>query len=733
MKILIVGYYDKCNLGDELFKESFKLLFPSHELYICNIDDIPRTTYFDLLIFGGGDLMNEYFIGKLKRLNRPEKKIGLGIGFLDVNVRADYVNLFSCICTRTRNMKLLKNLVNSISFRRVMCIPDLVFSLSVEPVSLSKGVLLIPSLDRISELPQIYDYICVFDELKDKVLSDNIIRTMDEFRNQISLVDKVVTYKFHGLVLSLMYKRFVVCDKRSFKCRDLLTSVFGDKYSQNLMFDSSSPSLKEDILRCLEYVETHRKVLMQKIEEYLNYTKLYYSEWSEEYMLGIFKVLDVPTDGTDYNKLDIQSLEVLMFDLKLGSNSCYRWGIEQSKNSLSDQYKWIYSDKHTKNIITKPFNTSNYNQDFHKSVHRYGWNYVTSNLESICSPTGILLDTYLDSSWNSRPHLCPWYGIVHHPDGIPSSYSESSMSRLFKSKFWQLSKPYCQGLISLSSYLSRQLETYVEKKLIHTTFHPMSQLLNQWNLNEWLLNGKRVLSVGNWLRDEYILYELNYNSKYKIYNSRIIPPQKIYAYNMIPDKDYILDSGSLGSGSLGSGSLGSGSLGSGSLGSGSLGSGSLGSGSSNNNLWLYFANKYYSRSNIYLSQVEIPNHDRNLKIEKEVQKKINSVVILPHQTNKEYDELLSSSVVLLYLIDSSASNTLLECIMSNTPVYINRTEASIEYLGVDYPLYYNDIKEVKINVIDIKKAYKYLKNLDKNRFSIDYFLNSLLEIYNNKK
>ena len=124
-------------------------------------------------------------------------------------------------------------------------------------------------------------------------------------------------------------------------------------------------------------------------------------------------------------------------------------------------------------------------------------------------------------------------------------------------------------------------------------------------------------------------------------------------------------------------------------------------------------------SNISLSR---DNISRKIHIYKNVH-------IIKHLENNEYDKLLSENLVFLNLIDASAVNTVLECIVRNTPIYVNRLPALEEILGNKYPLFYNNIDEVSdmLTFDYIEKAYYYLKNLDKNKFKIDYFIKKFKE------
>ena len=93
--------------------------------------------------------------------------------------------------------------------------------------------------------------------------------------------------------------------------------------------------------------------------------------------------------------------------------------------------------------------------------------------------------------------------------------------------------------------------------------------------------------------------------------------------------------------------------------------------------------------------------------------------------------MLSQNIVFLNLIDASAVNTLIECILRCTPIIINPLPAVQELLGSNYPLYYNNYYEVS-KILDntelIHQGYLYLADLDKTKFDVDYLTESLTKI-----
>jgi hypothetical protein len=129
------------------------------------------------------------------------------------------------------------------------------------------------------------------------------------------------------------------------------------------------------------------------------------------------------------------------------------------------------------------------------------------------------------------------------------------------------------------------------------------------------------------------------------------------------------------------------------------------------------------------------NENKYICYNNEINEINNKIHIINYVNNEEYDNILSSYVVFLKLYDASAVNTLIECIVRNTPIIINKLPAVVEYLGTDYPLYYNNINEVPSLLKrrwfnnKIKKAHKYLKCMNKDFLNINNFINSLNKLF----
>ncbi|MBE9061766.1 tetratricopeptide repeat protein [cf. Phormidesmis sp. LEGE 11477] len=101
---------------------------------------------------------------------------------------------------------------------------------------------------------------------------------------------------------------------------------------------------------------------------------------------------------------------------------------------------------------------------------------------------------------------------------------------------------------------------------------------------------------------------------------------------------------------------------------------------------------------------------------------------IAHVSNQDYDRLLSENIGFISLYDTSANNALIECIARATPLLINPLPAVVEYLGKDYPMYFQSLSEAAKKAEDlalIKATHEYLKSCDtRSKLSPDYFCQS---------
>lgn len=112
---------------------------------------------------------------------------------------------------------------------------------------------------------------------------------------------------------------------------------------------------------------------------------------------------------------------------------------------------------------------------------------------------------------------------------------------------------------------------------------------------------------------------------------------------------------------------------------------------------------------------------------------------ISYMSNYDYDHLLTENIVGIDLYDASANNVVVECIVRQTPLLIRRIPPVEEYLGKDYPLFFDcpeDASE-KIDDMDLlKETADYMANLaSEDRLTDVQFVNDMLasNVYKNIK
>ena len=102
-------------------------------------------------------------------------------------------------------------------------------------------------------------------------------------------------------------------------------------------------------------------------------------------------------------------------------------------------------------------------------------------------------------------------------------------------------------------------------------------------------------------------------------------------------------------------------------------------------------------------------------------------------SNEQYIKTLTSTIGFAYYYDCAASNALLEHIVSHSPVVVNKIPPIVEYLGEDYPMYYENIShnldQYLLDKNFIQETSDYLKQRSqKKEFTIEYFCESINEL-----
>lgn len=407
-------------------------------------------------------------------------------------------------------------------------------------------------------------------------------------------------------------------------------------------------------------------------------------------------------------------VEIISYELTGQKRSIYYYGLNEqvftSLYNLKESCQWILKDKYQTlnnenyqflNNVAFPLNKRKININdtnlFH-GYHRSGWNYVLSKLKELHNPNGVIFDSYLDKTFGWEydfltvaqviPYRKPWIGVFHHtPD---TDYTENNLVNVFSKKNFIDSLSHCRGLIVLSQSNQRWVQDQLAHLLINIPVialtHPTELVPEHLKFDYQLFKRqetRQIVQIGAWLRDSYAIYNLKVPTNFakvalkgRDMNNYFISEENLQTILCF----------------------------------------SRGIASNKARESCYLAgNKDVNKYIVGLTELIETNH--------------HSVAILENISNHQYDHILQSSLVFIKLVDASAVNTILECIVRNTPILVNRLPATEEYLGRNYPLFYDTLDEATQLLYDrrnIKKAYKYLCRMSKEKFTVEFFINSLM-------
>jgi polysaccharide pyruvyl transferase WcaK-like protein len=837
MNIFIIGYFNHYNTGDEQYKITFDYIFknylPNYENYLIKyIDcDLLKNTKIednDIIIVGGGDILNNYFINELliKFMSSQNKIIAFSVGlpYTNILVESNKLCIFDYIYLRTnQDINLFNNFINS---EKIIYIPDISYFLlnikldnpSFLYENIFRKLLLIKkkkicfSLNRhiynsnnkdqynliiynlsyfiIYLIQQNYHIVFLpFNTVKNTLDYDsnkeNDILIHNDVYNKINEIDKNtinnitnIDFELKPLEIFNLYDlfeisipmRFHACLFSIYKKIPFLP-IYTQRKIKNLLLDINwnyeykLPSNKKDIpinLESNKLLELFDEMINNNnLKNKLNYIceNLFQKYLEENINSFIDKIINNYSKETiiknNYidNKIDIlfnklQNLAVIYnykdfreidnnekkniivkftsFSLTNNINSPYNFGLLEKmfdNNKLFDyknEWKWIIKDFISKdynisNNLNGIFNINYINQSDESKTHRFGWQYIYENIKYLNNiNSNLYFDLYIDRTfhWEKNifkllgiiPYNKNWIGFIHHT--FDTSFSNYNNYKLIRDPDFIYSLVYCKGIFVLSETLKKELKDQFDllqiKVPIFSFVHPTKiDNIPKFSYKKYKLNNdKKLIHIGGWLRNIFSFYNLNIpkniiNKKYffkkeKINSFRKVAIKNIHMNNYFPDISMFenikfikidCDNSNIISNNC-----------------------SQKIGESTNN-WHKHAFEYLIKIN-------------------------NSVEIIERLENNEYDNILIENIVFINLVDASAINTLIECIIRNTPIIINKHPAVVELLGPNYPLYYDDIDQNIINLLlnkNIKKATKYLESLDKNKFDISFFINNLID------
>lgn len=384
----------------------------------------------------------------------------------------------------------------------------------------------------------------------------------------------------------------------------------------------------------------------------------------------------------------------------------YHYGLSQkilgNEFMASRELQWIYNDYTNKQYQLSSSTTTNHdvlpkddtlsstdikmnlthvNSNDFNGLHRSGWPFVMASMTKLHDPNSdIVFDNYVDRTFHwchdvylhvgLIPYKKPWIGVIHHT--MDEEYSDYNTTRLLKNPTFIESLKTCKGLIVLSDYLNTQLTPLVEVPIVSIK-HPTDLMVTKRFDFDAFSHEPAVVQVGAWLRNNYGIYALTPSEPWM---KKKVLRGKNMNHHFCPNDFKIEFDGSI--------------------------------------LTDMTNLSISSSTNKFITGMLKHLHEQYISVEE-----------LSTLSNDEYDTLLTNHIVFLDLVDVSAANTVIECIARYTPLVVNRHPAVVEYLGTDYPLFYDTMAEANKLVCDmdkIKSAHTYLRTMYKGDLRCEHFV-----------
>lgn len=382
--------------------------------------------------------------------------------------------------------------------------------------------------------------------------------------------------------------------------------------------------------------------------------------------------------------------------------------------------KWLVQHPSSLFVATSEFNVnldSIFRQSSFEGVHRAGWAFVKSGLSVYHLNTSpVFVDLYADATFGwmenifsfdtTLPYTAPWVAFFHH--GWDTRDAFSVKSAISKPSFGA-SLPTCRAICVLSDDLALKLSVglkslYVTHPPIVTFRHPTEfvDTAKEFSIGKFLANPvKRVVQIGSFYRKSFSIYALPLGTSDGLPN--ILGLRKTHlrsAHSARYFKPECLEKELVRIGNRELERL--------------VTTPGLSQPIISEICHAVSCSDDSVCDNVYIKGLIDHLDDLNRNVE-----------TLETLDDDAYDDLLSQNIVFVDLEDASAVNTVLECIVRNTPILVNPLPAVIEVLGPNYPLYYGSLRQAALHLTDevlIRQSAEYLAGLDKSKFKLDYFL-----------
>jgi len=829
-RILVLGFYNRCNIGDDFYQTTIAKLFATSQvsLRFVSIDDLAPEDITppeppDLIIIGGGDIINKYFMTKVEKALKDYTgrvyAFSVGIPYASEGIK--YLSIFDHMYLRSReDYELAASVIGkanatylpdaSILYSRVFCWKKLASALNNTTIRIglclaqplfcdnAMGDSILHSICRsiieiTSSLTSVEFHLFAFNYSHHESESDLLINTKlslllklysrinpinfinhTDIKNSQSMfqaLDKmnlIIGSRYHSIMFStLLKKKFIplyVSQKIDNLIKDLhLLPQLSLKLPVNGRYQPTSLDSNKLTLAIKTALKTSYDTVWSTLS-IPNYKPVLYDMLKRKKTKLVKLQSQTTSQPTDFDTVvhkcctllsitpeslhhrgpypipttqtSMDVARVISYIATGSIQSPCIWGLSENLIKpdfcLFEALDYIWKNANPKpmpsppgpqdppsppevyypsvNIDRKAFVTiDSYLKTNYSEYHRSGWSYAVGGLMNISASMfsrapALLLDTYADRTFHwgqstmltlkALPYKTPWMGFIHHT--FDTTHSSYNCTELFRNPIFIESLQACKGLISLTEYLASQLRKALPDNVhVYVIPHPMEFVTNMFTMDRFLRNpSKKIIQIGAWLRNPFAIYALPISTtplhkcvlRGKEMDQYFRPP------DLFPKLTDLLKT----------------------------------SGATTNHERTCCEDVHCCRDPTATQQNKYCKGLLDHIIECDA-----SVTIIEKLSNEEYDNLLAENIVFLNLIDCSAVNTVLECLVRNTPLIINRHPAVEEIYGPKYPGFYTSLLEaanIATNMKTLAAISDYLSHLDKSKYQLSYFVQKVSEI-----
>ncbi len=461
-QLLITGYYNKQNTGDDMFYIIAEKLFINNKKYkttIKSIDDINNinNVICDAIVLFVGETLNEYFlepISKLKEKNQNIKIYAFGVNIgEDIDYIKHYLIMFQYIIVRNQNdYNKIMNKFNNL----VPCyyVQDIVFSNYIKAYKMKTvenciGLFLSQPKNRkisyIDEYINIINYyvknnyvvklfsMCYSDNINesDKILNNNIYNKLsNEVKKNVKIIHDYCFWKhirtlkyaicerFHAHIISIIYNIPFISFANTGKVKDLLQDLslehininiisnYDPEYINNKLKSINTKKLKKIYKDVYIKVQQFYDLLKNNDLDDINNLRFNYPKNKTKYYFSFDFINNKSIKVFEKYK----TAETILMKLFGTTSLDYKWGLEEKiKNGLLviDDIKWL-------------FEQSIYNYYY---LHYYfnSSNYIINNINNVFN-----ID-YIDQYDRTNCHRSGWRYVVDNINNHLSTFDKDAI------------------------------------------------------------------------------------------------------------------------------------------------------------------------------------------------------------------------------------------------------------------------------------------------------------------